>query len=66
MALGGMLVWHPAGFANGQGNISEYSYSGQLLGVFASPAPGGFTEATAFTHVPCTGRPAWTWLGLPW
>ncbi|HEY4310742.1 MAG TPA: SMP-30/gluconolactonase/LRE family protein [Pirellulales bacterium] len=48
----GMLVGI-LGFAAGTGNISEYSYSGQLLGVFASAgATPGFTEATAFTHVP--------------
>jgi hypothetical protein len=40
------------GFANGSGKIARYSYDGALLGTFAAPSEGGFTEATAFTFVP--------------
>ena len=60
----GMLVGI-LGDLPGGGNISEYSYSGQFLGVFASPNPGsGFTEATAFVHVPEPTSLALAGLGL--
>lgn len=39
------------GFAEGEGNISRYDFSGNLLGVFATPSANGFTEATAFAVV---------------
>ncbi|HVU88804.1 MAG TPA: SMP-30/gluconolactonase/LRE family protein [Pirellulales bacterium] len=59
----GMLVGI-LGFANGTGNISEYSFSGQFLGVFASAGTGGFTEATAMTSVPEPGSLALAGMGL--
>jgi sugar lactone lactonase YvrE len=41
------------GVANGAGNVPRYDYDGNLLGTFASPGGGGFTEGTAFvTSVP--------------
>jgi DNA-binding beta-propeller fold protein YncE len=40
------------GFSNGNGNISRYSFSGELIGILAAPSTGGFTEATAFVTVP--------------
>jgi sugar lactone lactonase YvrE len=40
------------GFVDGQGRIARYDFQGNLLGTFASPGGGGFTEATAFIVVP--------------
>jgi sugar lactone lactonase YvrE len=40
------------GFTNGTGGISRYAFDGSLLGSFAQPGQGGFTEATAFVLVP--------------
>ena len=59
----GMLVGI-LGFASGTGNISEYSFSGQFLGVFASAGTGGFTEATAMTSVPEPGTFVLAGLGV--
>lgn len=40
------------GFINGSGRINRYAFDGTLLGTFAAPGGGGFTEATAFVVVP--------------
>jgi hypothetical protein len=40
------------GFINGSGRINRYGFDGTLLGTFAVPGGGGFTEATAFVVVP--------------
>ncbi len=40
------------GLSPGAGNISRYAFDGTLLGTFATPGGGGFTEATAFVVVP--------------
>lgn len=46
----GFLVGN-LGVSNGSGNISQYAFDGTLIGTFASPGGGGFTEPTAFATV---------------
>jgi hypothetical protein len=45
------------GFTDGQGHIARYDFAGSLLGTFANPGGGGFTEATSFIVVPERSRP---------
>jgi hypothetical protein len=40
------------GAFGGGGSISRYTFEGTFVSKFAEPAPGGFTEATAFVVVP--------------
>ena len=52
---GNSLLVGVLGFADGAGNISEYSFNGEFLGTFASPVSDpaqGFVEATAMVVVP--------------
>lgn len=52
---GNSLLVEVLGFANGAGNISEYSFNGAFLGTFATPATSasqGFIEATTMIVVP--------------
>ena len=57
---GNSLLVGILGFADGAGNISEYSFNGAFLGTFANPVSNpsqGFVEATSMLVVPGPSLP---------